>query len=136
MQCYNNNTQEEEKEREYSPPPQYCEVCRHFKLNHYKYYCYTDKGKNRQIITICIECLRRYQEKRYQLFGKPTGVIAISVKSRVQCLIMSALRLAFMKRREKIKRSNSSNNSINMPAATATDDDIQLDHGNDNDNIF
>ena len=49
---------------------------------------------------------------------------------------MSALRLAFMKRREKIKRSNSSNNSINMPAATATDDDIQLDHGNDNDNIF
>lgn len=49
---------------------------------------------------------------------------------------MSALRLAFMKRREKIKRSNSSNNNINMPAATATDDDIQLDHGNDNDNIL
>jgi len=78
----------------------------------------------------------KISRKRYQLFGKPTGVIAISVKSRVQCLIMSALRLAFMKRREKIKRSNSSNNSINMPAATATDDDIQLDHGNDNDNIF
>ncbi|HEY6885948.1 MAG TPA: hypothetical protein VI278_18095 [Nitrososphaeraceae archaeon] len=26
--------------------------------------------KARQIITICVDCLRRYQEK-YQLFGKP-----------------------------------------------------------------
>jgi hypothetical protein len=39
-------------------------------------------GINRQQITICDECLRRYQEKRYEFFGfgKPTGVIAVSVK--------------------------------------------------------
>jgi hypothetical protein len=68
----------------------YCEVCIDLKLDYRKYYCHTDKGKNRQIITICTECLRSYQEKRYRLFGKPTGVIAVSDKSKVEGLIMCA----------------------------------------------
>jgi hypothetical protein len=42
---------------------QYCEVCKHYKPNYHKVYCYTNKGKDRQRITICIDCLRKYQEK-------------------------------------------------------------------------
>jgi hypothetical protein len=58
---YNNNRsnieeQEKEREEEYSMSPKYCEVCRYFKLDYCKYYCYTDNGKNRQIVTICIDC--------------------------------------------------------------------------------
>jgi hypothetical protein len=143
---YNTNISNEEKEREYSAPQQYCEVCRYLKLDYRKYYCYTDKGKNRQIITICTDCFRRYQEKRYQLFGKPTGVIAISDKSKVEGLIMAALRLALInntrtkRNRRRKSGSNSSSDSLSMATIESTTDntDIHLDQEYDNDiiNIF
>jgi hypothetical protein len=140
---YNTNISNEEKEREYSAPQQYCEVCRYLKLDYRKYYCYTDKGKNRQIITICTDCFRRYQEKRFQLFGKPTGVIAVSDKSKVECLIMAALRLAVANSKtiQTNRRRSNSNNNISSSvstttATTATDDvDIHLNPEYDNDII-
>lgn len=114
----------------------YCDICGHYKTESSKGYCYRDKGKNRQVITICIECLRRYQQERYQRFGKPTGVIAVSVKFRVECLIMSALRLALMDNR-KFKgnvRGGSSNSSGISISKSATEDyaDIYLnpEYGN------
>jgi hypothetical protein len=116
----------------------YCEGCRDHNTKCSKGYSYNNHGVNRQQITICDECLRRYQEKRYELFGfgKPTGVIAISLKSRVECLIMCALRLALLNKR-KTKRSTrgSSNSSISMP--TTADDDVHLNPECDNEiNIF
>jgi hypothetical protein len=118
----------------------YCDICRHHKAESSKRYCYTNKGKNRQIITICIECLRRYQQERYHLFGKPTGVIAVSLKSRVECLIMCALRLALMnKRKTKKNRSSGNNNSSSISVSTATtitDDDVHPNPEYDNYNIF
>jgi hypothetical protein len=145
---YNNNkdNKEEEKVREvYSQPLKYCEVCRHLKLDYRKYYCYTDKGKNRQIITICTECFRRYQKIRYDLFGKPTGVIAISDKSKVESLIMCALRLALVGNR-KFKgnvrggSSNGSGISISALAASATtsatEDDADIYLSPEYNNIF
>ena len=99
---YYDNTKKQQHQQEWSNEEhddndtnsssyRYCDICRHHKTESSKRY-YTDKGKNRQVITICTECLRRYQQVRYELFGfrKPTGVIAISVKSRVECLIMCA----------------------------------------------
>jgi hypothetical protein len=69
--------------------------------------------------------LQRYQEKRYRLFGKPTGVIAVSDKSKVECLIMCALRLALMNntRIKRNRRRGSSNSSISMSAAIIANDD-------------
>jgi hypothetical protein len=37
------------------------------------------------------QCYYEYQQKRYKLFGKPTGVIAISARNRVEDLIMATL---------------------------------------------
>jgi hypothetical protein len=108
----------------------YCEVCRDHKTKCSKGYSYNNHGINRQQITICDECLRRYREKRYELFGfgKPTGVIAVSVKFRVECLIMSALRLALMNNR-KFKgnvRGGSSNGSSISISKSATEDDADI----------
>jgi hypothetical protein len=141
---YNNRSNEkgEEKGRKYSSlslSSCYCEVCRQLKLDYHKYYCYTDKGKNRQIITICTECFRRYQEKRYELFGKPAGVIAISVISRGERLIIYALRLALANNRE-IKRntrrniSNCGSSSVSSATAAMQDNvDTHLNPEYDND---
>ena len=144
---YDNNIIKENgrvREEEYSHPLKYCEVCRHLKLDYRKYYCYTDKGKNRQIITICTECLRRYQQKRYELVGKPTGVIAISDKSKVEGLIMAALRLAFVnntrtkrnRRRGSDGNSSNSNSSVSATIVVTDAPEIQLDHEYEKDNIF
>jgi hypothetical protein len=117
----------------------YCDICRHHKTESSKGYCYTDRGKNRQVITICSECLRRYQQERYQLFGKPTGVIAISLKSRVECLIMCALRLALMNNRKikgNVRRRSGSNSSGISISKSAIEDDADIYLSPEYDNIF
>jgi hypothetical protein len=121
----------------------YCEVCRDHKTKCSKGYSYNNHGINRQQITICDECLRRYQEKRYELFGfgKPTGVIAVSVKFRVERLIMPALRLALMnnmKTKGNVRggSSNGSSISISKSAASATEDDADINLNPEYDNIF
>jgi hypothetical protein len=144
---YDNNIIKENdkvrEEEEYSHPLKYCEVCRHLKLDYRKYCCYTDNGKNRQIITICIDCFRRYQEKRYELFGKPTGVIAVSDKSKVEGLIMCALRLALMNNGKATRNARSINGGSSSSVSTSTtvvtnNADIHLnpEYNDDDDNIF
>jgi hypothetical protein len=95
--------------REHSAPSQYSEreSLQIFKTRLSQVYCYTDNSNNRQIITICTECFRRYQEKRYEIVGKPLGVIAISGKSKVERLIMCALRLALINNTRTKRNGNS-----------------------------
>jgi hypothetical protein len=38
----------------------YCDICRLDRADWLKYYCYSNKGLNRQLITICIKCLDKY----------------------------------------------------------------------------
>jgi hypothetical protein len=56
-----------------------------------------NNGKERQTITMCMQrCYHDYEQKRYELSGsgssgKPTGVIAIQARARVEDLIMATL---------------------------------------------
>jgi hypothetical protein len=69
-----------------------CEVCHHSRPDWMKFHCYMNNGKDRQTMTMCMQqCYYEYQQKRYKLFGKPTGVIAISARNRVEDLIMATL---------------------------------------------
>jgi hypothetical protein len=106
---------------------QYCEVCKRCKLNYRKVYCYTDKGKDRQRITICIGCLRRYEEKRYELFGKPSGVVAITATARVEEMIMTTLRMILMEKKDE-KDGDKEKQSAAMEIVHTT--------AEDNDNVF
>jgi hypothetical protein len=57
-----------------------------------KFHCYMNNGKDRQTMMMCMErCHHDYEQKRYDLFGKPTGIIAISARGRVEDLIMTTL---------------------------------------------
>jgi hypothetical protein len=52
-------------------------------------------GKDRRTMTMCMQlCYYDYEQKRYELLGsgKPTGVIAILTRTRVEDLVMSTLR--------------------------------------------
>jgi hypothetical protein len=40
----------------------YCDICRLNRADWLKYYCYSNKGLNRQLITICIKCLDKYNQ--------------------------------------------------------------------------
>jgi hypothetical protein len=83
--------------------------------------------------------LLKYQEKRYRLFGKPTGVIVISDKSRVEGLIMCALRLALLSNRKikRNRRADSNSSDITMSAITAyTEIHSDMEDDNDNNKIF
>jgi len=106
---------------------QYCEVCKHCKLNYRKAYCYTNKGKDRQRITICIDCLRKYQEKRYELFGKPSGVVAITTTARVEEMTMTTLRMILMEKKDE-KDGDKEKQSAAMEIVHTT--------AEDNDNVF
>jgi hypothetical protein len=119
---------------------QYCEVCKHCKLNCRKVYCYTNKGKDRQRITMCIDCLRKYEEKRYGLFGKPTGVIAITVMARVEEMIMTTLRMILMKKKQE-KRDQGEDNkkqtaAIAMVIMHTTDGDVTINTSEENEDLF
>jgi hypothetical protein len=112
--------------------PQYCEVCKHCKLNYRKVYCYTNKGKDRQLITICIDCLRKYEEKRYDLFGKPTGVVAITTIARVEEMIMTTLRMILMEKKE----NDGEKHADAIMIVHTTDGDVTVDTAEDNDDLF
>ena len=63
--------------------------CKPFCMNHFYNILFE------QIITICTDCLRRYQEKRYDLFGKYVaiyGIIIIDRYSSLSCLSSSIFR--------------------------------------------
>ena len=71
-----------------------CEVCHRSRPDWMRFYGYMNNGKDRQTMTMCMQqCYYDYQQKRYELLGssKPTGVIAISARTRVEDLIMSTL---------------------------------------------
>jgi hypothetical protein len=106
---------------------QYCEVCKRCKLNYRKVYCYTNKGKDRQRITICIDCLRRYEEKRYEIFARPTGVVAITTIARVEEMIMTTLRMILMEKKDE-KDGDKEKQSAAMEIVHTT--------AEDNDNVF
>jgi hypothetical protein len=119
---------------------QYCEVCKRCKLNYRKVYCYTNKGKERQRISICIDCLRKYEEKRYELVGKPRGVVAITAIARMEEMIMTTLRMILMKK--KYDKEEDDEEQEKQRAATAmvvlhtTDGDATINTGEDNDDLF
>jgi len=72
-----------------------CEVCRRSTPDWMRLHCYMNNGKDRETMTMCIQrCHHDYQQKRYELLGsrKPTGVIAISARTKVEDLIMTTLR--------------------------------------------
>jgi hypothetical protein len=59
-----------------------------------KFHCYMNNGKDRQTMMMCMErCHHDYEQKRYELLGsgKPTGIIAISARARVEDLVMNTL---------------------------------------------
>jgi len=63
------------------------EVCRRNRPDWMKFHCYMNNGKDRQTMMMCMErCHHDYEQKRYDLFGKPTGIIAISARGRVEDL--------------------------------------------------
>src|SRR5438067_396691 len=64
-----------------------CEVCNRSRPDWMRFHCYMNNGKDRQMMTMCMQqCYSDYQQKRYEFFGKPTGVIAISARNRVEDL--------------------------------------------------
>jgi hypothetical protein len=42
----------------------HCDICRLERADWLKYYCYSNKGINRQLITVCIKCLDKYNHKK------------------------------------------------------------------------
>jgi hypothetical protein len=72
-----------------------CEVCYRSRPDWMNFHCYMNNGKDRQTMTMCMQlCYHDYQQRRYELLGsgKPTGVIAISARNRVEDMIMTTLR--------------------------------------------
>ena len=116
---------------------QYCEVCNHCKLNYRKVYCYINKGKERQRITICIDCLRKYEEKRYEFFGKPSGVVAITAIARVEEMIITTLRMILVKKKYDKEENNKKQTAATpMVIIDTTDGDITINTGEANEDLF
>jgi hypothetical protein len=113
---------------------QYCEVCKHYKLNYRKVHCYTNKGKDRQRITMCIDCLRKYEERRYELFGKPSGVVAITTTARVEEMIMTTLRIILMKKEEDKEKQTAATPMVIIH--TATEGDVTINTSEENEDLF
>jgi hypothetical protein len=44
----------------------YCDICRLDRADRLKFYCYSNKGLNRQLITICSKCFHKYNHKKYE----------------------------------------------------------------------
>jgi len=117
---------------------QYCEVCKRSKPNYPKVHCYTNKGKDRQRITMCIDCLREYEERRYELFGKPTGVVTITASARVEEMIMTTLRMILMNKKEK-EEDNKKQAAAATPMViihTATEGDVTINTSEENEDLF
>jgi len=117
----------------------YCEVCKQYKQNYRKVYSYTNNGKNRQQITLCIDCLRKYEEKRYELFGKPSGVVAITAIARVEEMIMTKLRTVLMNKREKEEDNKKQAATTTTPMViihTATEGDFTINTSEKNEDLF
>jgi hypothetical protein len=126
---YSNENQEDSS--------QCCEICKHCKLNYLKVYCYTNKGKDRQWIHVCIDCLRKYEEKRYELFGKPTGVIAITAIARVEEMIMTTLRMILMEKKDKEEDDEQEKQiAAAMVVSHTTDGDVTVNTGEANEDLF
>ena len=117
---------------------QYCEVCKHCKLNYRKVYCYTNKGKDRQRITICIDCLRRYEEKRYRLYGRPTGVVAITAIARVEEMMMTILRMVMRRKKDEEEEAEEQEkqSAAAMIVLHTANGDATINTGEDNEDLF
>ena len=60
-QQWNNEYKEED-----IVPYRYCDICRLDRADWLKFYCYSNKGLNRQPITICSKCLDKYNHKEHE----------------------------------------------------------------------
>jgi len=117
--------------------PQYCEVCKRCKLNYRKVYCYTNKGKDRQRMTICIDCLRKYEEKGYEIFGKPTGTVAITTIARVEEMIMTTLRMVMRRKKDKEENDKKHTGATAMVIIhTTTEGDVTINTSEENEDLF
>ena len=83
-------------------------------------------------MTICIDCLRKYEEKRYEPFGKPSGVVAITAIGRVEGIIIATLRMILMKKKE----NDYAKQSAAMLMVHTTDGNITINTAEDNDDLF
>jgi hypothetical protein len=118
----------------------YCDICMLDRADWLKYYCYSNKGLNRQLITICLKCMDKYKHKKYEpqlqrlerfvdennaclnnSNGQRTvtigGVIDIETADKAKEKIMLALKLAM---------NANNNNKKNSSAITSDVDDDYL----------
>ena len=81
-------------------------------------------------MTICIDCLRKYEEKRYDLFGKPSGVVAITAIARVEERIMTTLRMILRRKKDKEEDDEKEKQTAAaMVVSHTTDGDITINAG-------
>jgi hypothetical protein len=85
---------------------------------------------------------KKISRKRYRLFGKPTGVIAVSDKSKVEGLIICALQLAIANNGKATRNARRSINGGSIVSTSTTvitnNADIHLnpEYDNDDNNIL
>jgi hypothetical protein len=88
------NDTNEDEDRDRIISYRICDVCHRSRPDWMKSHSYMNNGKDRQTMTMCMQlCYPEYQQKRYELLGsgRPTGVIAIRARSKVEDLIMATL---------------------------------------------
>jgi hypothetical protein len=78
--------------------------------------------------------LRKYEEKRYELFGKPRGVVAITAGARVEEMIMTTLRMILIKKEEGKGEQIAATAMVIID--TTTDGDVTINTAEDNEDLF
>jgi hypothetical protein len=127
----------------------YCDICRLDRADWLKVYCYSNKGLNRQPISICMKCMDKYNHKKHeqqlqrlQRFASDNnaclnngngkleviigGVIDIETADNSRNKIMLALMLAI----------NANNNDQKNSVANTAASNFDSDDGSDDDCLF
>jgi hypothetical protein len=66
QQEWSNEEHEDDRDDSSSFCYRYCDICMLDRAGWLKYYCYGNKGLNRQLITICLKCMDKYNHKKYE----------------------------------------------------------------------
>lgn len=129
---WGNEEQEDDEDDSTGFSYRYCDICRLDRADWLRYYCYSNKGLNRQLITICIKCLDKYNHidhkerllQRLQQFiaennnsnGQRTvtigGLIDVKTAHKARSHIMLSLKLISKRLNKNGSRSKSSNSDI------------------------
>lgn len=66
QQEWSNEEHEDDRDDGSSFCYRYCDICMLDRADWLKYYCYSNKGLNRQLITICLKRMDKYNHKKYE----------------------------------------------------------------------